>query len=54
MDDEHKLRVLSDLYPLEDLLEQNDIECYTVVKFLWLEGLFDLDDYFMEDEVIEE
>lgn len=48
-----KIQILADHYPLQDLLEQNDVEDYVVVKWLVDEGLVDLDDYFMEDEEIE-
>ena len=41
-----KIQVLADSYPLEDLLEQNDVEEYTVIEWLVNEGLLDLEDYF--------
>lgn len=50
-----KIQVLADNYPLEDLLEQNDVEEYAVVKWLVDENLIDLDDYFgFEDVEVEE
>jgi len=45
-----RIQILADDYPLEDLLVQNDIEEYVVVKFLVEEGLIDLDDYFFPEE----
>lgn len=36
-------------YPLQDLLEQNDVENIVVIEFLLKEKLIDLDDYFFED-----
>jgi S-adenosylmethionine synthetase len=43
------IQALADNYPLEDLLEQNDIEAYVVVKYLVDEGLIDLEDYYFKD-----
>ena len=49
-----RVKNLADYYPLDDLLEQNDIEVRVVVQWLVDEGLVDLDDYFFEDmETIE-
>ena len=45
-----RIQILADDYPLEDLLVQNDIEEYVIVKFLVEEGLIDLDDYFFPEE----
>jgi len=50
---ESRIQILADNYPLEDLLEQNDVEVYAVVKWLVSEDLIDLDDYFFVD-VMEE
>ena len=44
------IQALADHYPLEDLLIQNDIEEYTVIKWLIDEGHIDPNDYFYEDE----
>ena len=41
--------ILAEYYPLDRLLEQNDINPLVVVKYLVDEGLIDLDDYFFED-----
>lgn len=49
-----KERILADYYPLEDILEQNDIETWVVIKWLVDEGLIDLDDYFYNDILVEE
>ena len=45
----NKIDILAHYYPLQDILEQNDIENSVVVKFLVEEGLIDIDDYFYED-----
>ena len=47
-----KIRILADYYPIQDILEQNDIETTLVLEFLVEEGLVDLNDYFYEDELI--
>ena len=44
------IQALADHYPLEDLLAENDVEEYTVVKWLVEEGLVNLKDYYYEDE----
>lgn len=44
-----KIQILADHYPLRDLLEQNDVEDYAVVKWLVDEGLVDLNDYFYDE-----
>ena len=44
------VKSLADHYPLEDLLAENDIEEYFVVRYLVEEGLVNLADYFYEDE----
>lgn len=49
----NKLQVLADHYPIEDLLEQNDVETITVVEWLVEEGFINVNDYFYEDEMIE-
>jgi len=43
------VKALADYYPLEDLLIENDIEEYVVVKFLVDEGLVNPNDYFYSD-----
>ena len=48
-----RVQVLSELYPLEDLLLQNDIEPYVVVKYLVDEGLIELEDYFYTDTEVD-
>ena len=45
-----KVQVLADSYPLEDLLEQNDIEVSVVIQWLVDEGKIDLEDYFFDEE----
>jgi hypothetical protein len=47
-----KIQILADTYPLGDMLEQNDVEEYAVVKWLVDEGHVNLNDYFYEDELI--
>lgn len=47
-----KVKILADFYPLQDLLEQNDVENSVVVQFLVDEGLINIDEYFYEDELI--
>lgn len=51
-----RIEILAEYYPLQDILEQNDIENKVVIEFLVEEHLIDLDDYFYEDteEVIDE
>ena len=44
------VKSLAEHYPLEDLLINNDIEEYTVVRWLVEEGMVNLADYFYEDE----
>lgn len=44
-----KIQILADNYPIEDLLEQNDVEEYAVVEWLVNEGFVDLDDYFFDE-----
>lgn len=44
------IQSLADHYPLDDLLAENDVEEYTVVKWLVDEGLVNLKDYYYEDE----
>jgi len=46
-----KIQILADNYPLADLLEQNDVEEYIIVKWLVDEGMVDLDDYFFDDDI---
>lgn len=44
-----KIQILADNYPIESLLEQNDVEEYAVVEWLVNEGFVDLDDYFFDE-----
>lgn len=44
-----KIQILADNYPLTDLLEQNDVEEYIIVKWLVDEGMVDLEDYFFDE-----
>jgi len=46
-----KIQILADSYPLEDLLEQNDVEEYVIVQWLVEEGMLDLEDYFGFEDV---
>ena len=48
----NKVDILAHYYPLEDLLEQNDIEPEVVVRWLVDEGYINVDDYFYEDETL--
>lgn len=45
-DEDDKIQILADTYPLETLLEQNDVEDFVVVKWLVDEGHINLNDYF--------
>ena len=55
MEVDNRVQILADSYPLEDMLRQNDIEAYIVVKWLVDEGLVDLSDYFgFEDEEVDD
>lgn len=47
-----KIQILADNFPLEDLLEQNDVEEYAVVQWLVEEGHLNINDYFYDDELI--
>lgn len=49
-----KIKILADYYPIEDILAQNDIEPWVIIKFLVEEDLIDLEDYFYNDELVEE
>jgi hypothetical protein len=49
-----KVKILAEYYPLQDILEQNDIENWVVVQWLVDEGLLNLEDYFYEDELIDD
>jgi hypothetical protein len=50
--EDDKIQVLADTYPLETLLEQNDVEEFLVVKWLVDEDLINLNDYFYDDDII--
>lgn len=43
------VRALADYYPLEDLLVENDVEEWVVVKFLVDEGFVNPNDYLYTD-----
>ena len=45
-----RVKILGDYYPINDILEQNDVQGSVVVQFLVDEQLIDLEDYFFEDE----
>ena len=47
----NRIEILDHYYPLEDILEQNDIEPEVIVRYLVNEGLIDLDDYFYNEEI---
>jgi hypothetical protein len=49
-----KVKILAEYYPLQDILEQNDIENWVIVQWLVDEGLINLEDYFYEDELIDD
>ena len=44
-----RVQILSDYYEITDLLEQNDVEEYIIVKWLVDEGMVDLEDYFFDE-----
>lgn len=46
-----KIQILADNYPLESLLEQNDIEERVIVEWLVEENMIDLEDYFGFEDV---
>lgn len=50
----NRIEILAHYYPLEDILEQNDIEPEVIIKFLVEEGHIDLEDYFFDDEVVDD
>jgi hypothetical protein len=52
MDLPRKLELLAKDFGLQEIMEQNDIEEEFVLGMLYDEGLFDLEDYFYEDEEI--
>ncbi len=47
-------RVLSLSYSLEDITEISDIEEEAIVKLLIFEGLIDLEDYFSDNDYLNE
>jgi len=47
-------RVLSLSYSLEDILEISDIEEEAIVRLLIFEGLIDLEDYFSDNDYLNE
>lgn len=49
--EDDKVQVLADTYPLETLLEQNDIEEFLIVKWLVDEGMVNLNDYFGFEDI---
>ena len=50
----NRIEILAHYYPLEDILEQNDIEPEVIIKFLVEEGYIDLEDYFFDNEVVDD
>lgn len=50
--EDDKIQVLADTYPIETLLEQNDVEEFKVIQWLVDEELLNLNDYFFDDDVI--
>lgn len=46
---EAKIKLLTEHYSVDDLLEQNDIEAQVVLAWLAEEGLIDVEDYFYTD-----
>lgn len=51
---DERVKILGRYYPVEDLLAQNDVEPWVVVQFLVDEELINLNDYFYEDELIDD
>lgn len=52
---DNRVEILASNYPLQTLLEQNDLENRVVVQWLVDEGYVNLNDYFYEDmEMIED
>lgn len=49
-----KLEIMLEYYGLQHILEQNDVEDYKVLSLLIDEGLVDIEDYFYNDELIED
>lgn len=47
-------RVLSLSYSLEDIIEISDIEEEAIVRLLIFEGLIDLEDYFSDNDYLNE
>jgi hypothetical protein len=45
-----KLRVIAENYPIESLLEQNDIDPMDVLLMLYKKGMFDPSDYVGADD----
>lgn len=46
---EAKIKLLTEHYSVDDLLEQNDIEAQVVLAWLVDEGLIDVEEYFYTD-----
>jgi len=49
-----KIEVLAEYYPVDQLLEDNDVNPLVVYNYLYREGLIDIDQYFPEEEFDDE
>lgn len=45
-----KLEVLADFMPIDQILQDNEINPIVVLKFLFDEGLIDIEQYFIDNE----
>lgn len=45
-----RLEMLAEYYPVDQVLEDNDVSPLVVYKFLVREGLIDIDQYFLDEE----
>lgn len=49
-----KVQILSDYYPLEDILVQNDIETSVIIEWLVDEGMINVNDYFYDEDMVDD
>lgn len=45
-----RLEMLAEYYPIDQVLEDNDVNPLVVYRFLMQEGLIDIDQYFLDEE----
>ncbi len=45
-----RLKTLAEYMPIDQILEDNEVNPLVVIEFLYEEGLIDIDQYFLEEE----